>query len=83
MAEWISVKDRLPEEDGEYLCFYKNFFDTTGVLILEFALNMRERFFSPDFKNRSGFCEYVGDGAWVEIDCVTHWMPLPEPPKGE
>lgn len=23
MSEWISVKDRLPEKDGEYLAFIK------------------------------------------------------------
>lgn len=45
--------------------------------------------------SRYGFCEvavYIGlRGKWritwnhdlFELDSVTHWMPLPEPPKGE
>ncbi len=45
--------------------------------------------------SKYGFCEvavYLGiKGKWritwnhdlFEVDSVTHWMPLPEPPKGE
>ena len=45
--------------------------------------------------SRHGFCEsafYIGvPGEWrvawnhemLDADSVTHWMPLPEPPKGE
>lgn len=64
VQEWISVKDRLPENGKE------------GVLI---ALRWGE----VDI----GWCE---DGRWgsqfvdeYEDGEVTHWMPLPEPPKGE
>lgn len=34
-------------------------------------------------------CIYFGHGEWITMDCdnvtqlVTHWMPLPEPPKEE
>jgi len=30
-------------------------------------------------------CSKIGDkrNSYYEGDCVTHWMPLPEPPKGE
>lgn len=28
------------------------------------------------------FCELIF-GAWYQNYTVTHWMPLPEPPKGE
>lgn len=64
VQEWISVKDRLPENVKE------------GLLI---AL----RWGAVDI----GWCE---DGRWgsefvdeYEDGEVTHWMPLPEPPKGE
>ena len=64
VQEWISVDDRLPENEKE------------GVLI---ALRWGE----VDI----GWCE---DGRWgsefvneYEDGEVTHWMPLPEPPKGE
>lgn len=64
VQEWISVKDKLPENVKE------------GLLI---AL----RWGAVDI----GWCE---DGRWgsqfvdeYEDGEVTHWMPLPEPPKGE
>lgn len=64
VQEWISVKDRLPENVKE------------GLLI---AL----RWGAVDI----GWCE---DGRWgsqfvdeYEDGEVTHWMPLPRPPKGE
>ena len=64
VQEWISVKDRLPENEKE------------SVLI---ALRWGE----VDI----GWCE---DGRWgsefvneYEEGEVTHWMPIPQPPKGE
>lgn len=64
VQEWISVKDRLPENVKE------------GLLI---ALRWGE----VDI----GWCK---DGRWgsqfvdeYEDGEVTHWMPLPKPPKGE
>jgi hypothetical protein len=68
VQEWISVKDRLPEECGFYICF-----------------------FQPQCGNgrwRVGQCHW-NEESWVRIGAVpphvivTHWMPLPQPPKGE
>ena len=67
VQEWISVKDRLPEIN-------------IGVLV-----------YTPRFKNTFEVF-YKGDGKWeiasyrggeILNDEVTHWMPLPQPPKGE
>lgn len=63
VQQWISVKDRLPDKRGEYLCYYK---------------------FEPD--SPDVVCEntYQGSGLWLsEMDKVTHWQPMPQPPKGE
>jgi len=70
MTEWISMKDRLPEEDKQVLTYAiqsKNIHDDgfpyqTGVYI-------RGRWLTDHF------CE----SSFIEN--VTHWMPLPEPPK--
>lgn len=81
MAEWISVKDRLPEKNGRYLCCLKSLRKTKTQVILGFALNLEE--FDDLFfrgKKYSGFFE---EQEFYEVNCVTHWMPLPEPPKGE
>ena len=64
--EWISVDDRLPEEDGYYLCCIKSslYPDRVYIDILEC--------------DKGSFEE-----GHIYTDTVTHWMLLPEPPKGE
>ena len=69
-SEWISVKDRLPETDGEYLIRKVHYWtDTDGY-------------------SKMGVSVYVQshENPWKEVGnlcMVTHWMPLPEPPKEE
>ena len=82
ICEWISVKDGLPEENGRYLCnipILKGFQE-----VLDFATNLEE-VDDYDFynKNYAGFFCYDGECGFLECSEVTHWMPLPEPPKGE
>lgn len=68
MSEWISVKERLPQGKGECLVVYD----------LNPKIDMTEfgKFLNDRGKMEQGFCS-DGD-IWVN---VTHWMPLPEPPK--
>ena len=63
MPKWISVKDRLPENKGNYLGF------TGSTFVVGY---------------------YKGNGIWwIWFDdregenLFTHWIPLPQPPKGE
>ena len=66
LPRWISVEERLPE-------------DSVKVLVYD-ALNLQERVMYA-----------YADGSWwderdrfycnVEDGDITHWMPLPEPPK--
>lgn len=82
MAEWISVKDRLPKEGGKYLCYIP---DGKGYQeILGFAWNL-EAVDEFDFyhQNYAGFYGYDSEDGYFEYSDVSHWMPLPEPPKGE
>jgi hypothetical protein len=82
MAEWISVKDRLPEENGRYLCYVKAKRRTGFIGTYGFVENLHEfdeMFFKGE--NRSGFITDDDRLGFVEIENVTHWMPLPEPPK--
>lgn len=66
MAEWISVKERLPEEKkAHYLCYLDD--DSIAVCYWSnISINgIRWEWHNPNWKE------------------VTHWMPLPEPPKEE
>ena len=75
--KWIPVTERLPE-DGTYLITWKNH-NAQGVCMAYYGYYQDglHRSSRPDF--------YRYDNEWgdVPFDDVTHWMPLPEPPKGE
>lgn len=78
--EWISIEEALPENEGEYLVFTKK----KNIKVMPF---FTERNASAAVYGR-GFCEWVrgwrtnDDDWWKPIGYATHWMPLPEPPKG-
>lgn len=67
--KWISVKEGLPQE---------------GITVFVY---------SKEYSNDDPVLAYFEDGEWIDIDFeespdfaiikdpVTHWMPLPEPPK--
>ena len=74
VQEWISVDERLPDSCG-FLCLLcgENSFGQIRV-----------------FEGFTGYME-LGKLEWhsnqkdIDIDVwtITHWMPLPQPPKGE
>ena len=64
MAEWISVKDRLPEEGIDVLVYD----DDTNMFLIAWYDKTLDKWLSTDIGRLFG---------------VTHWMSLPEPPKGE
>ena len=79
VQEWISVDDRLPDETGRYLAVKKRIApdelggNRTDIVIL--------RFFVDD-----GFRMPIHIPDWINEEIneeVTHWMMLPELPKGE
>ena len=67
VQEWISVKNRLPENDQVVLCFMKDkAFGTFRVFQWNYI----------DWQWNDG-------NEWFDEKDVTHWMPLPQPPEGE
>ena len=70
-SKWISVKDRLPETGQPCLC-YKNVHGHPDYMLGKYLGAM----FSD---NCAAFRSMTHFGCIG----VTHWMPLPEPPKGE
>ena len=68
--QWISVEDRLPEKDSRVLAYFRSD-KSEGIEDCYFS-GMRNRFVLYHT------FEEVPDGI-----TITHWMPLPEPPKGD
>ena len=66
---WIPVAERLPDRNGEYICRhgYNGNTDIKFTGVLEYYATDEK----PHWQHES-----IGL-------IVTHWMPLPEPPKGD
>lgn len=78
-CEWISVKDRLPEEYAYCLVFAKK----EGTEPSPFSIARQYQgvweMMSDEDESNAVAC---GDLTWGMEGCeVTHWVPLPEPPK--
>jgi hypothetical protein len=72
--KWISVKDRLPE-DGENVLVYND--DNSEDFI---------PYFTGYFHGGMWYSSYAlyEEENFLEVpSIVTHWMPLPEPPKDQ
>ena len=78
--EWINVKDRLPNKNGEYIVVYQCF-KYRLIRVFRFALNLHEvdEFNFPD-ENRPGWYDDDSEVGYFEIDGVTHWAELPKLP---
>ena len=77
MSEWISVKERMPEDDtppGRKQI-------TVMVATKAGKVTISSRVFEPE----RGYCgkTYPARRIWSRLlnNYVTHWMPLPDPPK--
>ena len=66
MSEWISVKDRLPENAGIYI-------------ICDHYGNVMSRHFCKSHGKFAGYWHFNGSAKYGN---PLYWMPLPEPPKG-
>ena len=83
--EWISVNDRLPEENGNYLCvkvLLGSCSSTITTLLFAKDLNkLRYVDFSDiQYIGKAGFYDYDSECGYYDVDGVTHWRPLPAPP---
>lgn len=68
--EWISVDERLPEKNISVLAFYHRVYKSGGSFDMALVAKLNEEGFFVPFN-----CSPVQDAS------ITHWMPLPEPPK--
>jgi hypothetical protein len=71
---WISVEERLPEDNQNVIVFVQH--PISGHHWLQIAHMLRAM----------GMDECQDDEWWIDstgevVYYITHWMPLPEPPK--
>lgn len=82
-TKWISVKDRLPKKDGYYLAFVEGYW-ARCTRLLSFAKDGRKvDEFDFDEGAKNVWYRHDSEYGYVPVEDVTHWMPLPQPPKGE
>lgn len=70
MTEWISVKDRLPTDERRVLAYY--------------GFGKKDGSLGSMFMSSSEYYAFDPAPHWQHVDIgltVTHWMPLPDPPK--
>lgn len=78
---WISVEERLPEEPGLYIVFLLAPIDEYRKElshVTEMYFDKAEMLWVDDTEQYNALLPQSD-----ERYCVTHWMPLPEPPKEE
>lgn len=70
--KWIPVNERLPRADrAEQVLINLHYPDGSN------EVSLGEHWNCPDIPEEDGWGGFGGNGV------VTHWMPLPEPPKGD
>lgn len=70
LPKWISVEEKLPDFEGAVLCMRKSHI-RVGLSYQEILyFDYDDQWFKDMFRD-----------FFVEEGCITHWMPLPEPPK--
>lgn len=72
--DWISVKDRLPETNVNGIAHILAYDKCEGVIKADFLGE------SANYINGSNIFEISNTS--TQLYKVTHWQPLPKPPKG-
>lgn len=81
--DWISVKDRMPEKPGHYLiCTSINYW-RGGCWDTNSSDGTTEGYAGTTMSVLDCYFDNTHDWNRVWNNRVTHWMPLPEPPKEE
>ena len=72
VQEWVSVKDKMPEKDGQYLIFTTKYFTPDHIDEID----------HKDGIEISGYCKRYGFLSKNGIH-AKYWRDIPQPPKGE
>lgn len=87
VQEWIPVKDRLPDEHESLFARYKGTDKWRNAMFTTISDRV---IVCAEYENGNRIVKTANtvDGVWKVKDSfypckVTHWMPMPHPPKGE
>ena len=74
----------LTKTENTYVSYILNLFNLLILVnsILQKNLYEINKYSFEKSKGRCGFYAYDGEYGYIEYDDVTHWLPLPELPKG-
>lgn len=87
MSEWISVNDRLPDVHSGYFLTARYYHSNKETYSVQESFYIKDRAFAR--KVRKGYSRKLQGKNSVHFNSceggfiITHWMPLPEQPKGE
>lgn len=78
--KWVSVKERLPTTEEMVLVLFEN----GDIMNATYEGNIDD---VSQFGTYRGYYDFdtLGflDSKWIPYEGITHWMPIPHPPKGE
>jgi hypothetical protein len=69
MSEWVSCAERMPDVGSRVLAFWP---DAVNCMVREMRFDHVKRLQQP---------VWIWAGRRADKHRITHWMPLPEPPK--
>ena len=77
MTKWISVKDGMPDYQEEIIIFTTDKVVTSSLFVKRYPCYDKDELYFE----KNGFVISEEEGTYFKFNEVTHWMPLPEPPK--
>ena len=83
VQKWIPVSERLPEIGDSYLVVVKYKYDWEKKYNIDTDVATFYPYDNPDAYIDNRWDTYVDWDEGQQYIHVTHWMPLPEAPKGE
>ena len=83
VQKWIPVTERLPEDCDNYLVVVKYKYDSENEYNIDVDVATYYPFDCEDYYIDKRWSTMVDWDEGQQYIHITHWMPLPEPPKGE